>query len=127
MATNRCIKNLLRFIHLLQENSENRCRFDEGCGKHFLGPHCNSICYNTRVINLYTRNGNLLTATYLDNNNLEASSSFFRVEKINDDCVTLLILRKDNGNYLSTNNFITVNLKCICAIKCIVDVVVENL
>ena len=127
MTTNRCIKNLLRLINLLQENSQNKCRSNDGCLKPYLGPTSEAICYNTRVITLYTKNGTLFTAPYFNNDNLEVNSSLFRVEKVNDDCVTLLILREENGTYLSTNNFITVNLNCVCAIKCIVDTVVENL
>lgn len=127
MATNRCIKNLLKLINLLQENSQNKIKNNDGCLKPYLGPTYEAICYNTRVITLYTKNGNLFTTTYLDENNIEVSSSLFRVEKVNDNCATLLILREENGTYLSTNNFITVNLNCVCAIKCIIDTVVENL
>lgn len=127
MASNRCIKNLLKLICLLQENSEDNCSLDDSCSKPFLGPNVNCICFNTRVINLFTKNGNLLTATYLDKNNVEQSSSLFRVTKIKDDCCTLLILNKENDDFLSTNQSITVNLKCICAIKCVTDAVVENL
>lgn len=127
MAGNKCIKNLLRLICLLQNNSENKCSMDDGCTKPFLGPTTTCICYNTRVITLYTKNGNLFTASYLDNNGIEQTSSSFRVESVNDNCATLLILNGADGNYLSTNNYVSINLGCICAIKCIRDVVVSNL
>ena len=36
MTTNRCIKNLLKLICLLQENSQDECCIEEGCTKPFL-------------------------------------------------------------------------------------------
>ena len=44
MTTNRCIKNLLKLIALLQDNSKDDCCFEEGCTKPFLGPTINCIC-----------------------------------------------------------------------------------
>lgn len=126
MGTNRCIRNLLRLICLLQENSVNKHCLEDGCTRPYLGPTINQICYNTRVVTLYTKNGTLLSGNYQDNGNM-ISSSFFRVEKVFDNCVALRVLAKDEDEYISTNSFITVNLKCICAVKCVVDTVVSNL
>lgn len=126
MRRNHCIKNLLKLICLLQENSVNKHCLEDGCTKPYLGPTIDQICYNTRVITLYTKNGTLLSSNYDSNGNI-GTSTLFRVEKVLDDCVTLRVLMMDNGNYVSTNSFITVNLSCICAIKCVVDVAVENL
>lgn len=128
MTTNSCIKNLLRLICLLQENSKDECCIEEGCTKPFLGPTINCICYNTRVITLYNKRGSLLTGNYIDTNNINQTSSLFRVENVKDNCVVLRILYKDNSNnYVATNSFINVNLGCICAIQCIEDAVVSNL
>ncbi len=127
MACNHCIKNLFKLINLLQQNSLNQCCLDDGCTKPYLGPTMNCICYNTRVITLYTKDGKIYTTTYFDDANISQSSSFFRVDKVHDDCVTLLILREENGNYTSTNQYITISLSCVCAVQCISDVVVENL
>ena len=126
MRTNHCIRNLFRLICLLQENSVNRHCLEDGCSKPYLGPDINQICYNTRVVTLYTKNGTLLSSNYLDNGNI-LSSSFFRIEKVLDDCVVLRILSNVDDTYISTNSFITVNLGCICAVKCVVDTVVSNL
>lgn len=127
MTTNRCIKNLLKLIALLQDNSLDECCVEEGCTKPFLGPTINCICYNTRVITLYNKKGTLLTGSYLNSNGQSEVSSLFRVEHINDNCVTLRVLYKDNNNYIASNSFINVNLGCICAIQCIEDAVVSNL
>ena len=127
MTTNRCIKNLLKLIALLQDNSKDDCCFEEGCTKPFLGPTINCICYTTRVITLYNKRGILLSANYTDNNNAVQSSSLFRVHKVNDDSVTLRVLYKDGNDYIASRSFINVNLSCICAVQCLEDVVVSNL
>jgi len=127
MKSNNCIRNLLKLICLLQDNSLNKCLLDDGCIKPFLGPSIDNICYNTRVVSLYRKNGDIVSSDYNNSDNVISSSSYFRVNSINDDCVTLLILENNDGVFSSTRQFITINLKCICAVKCIQDVVVENL
>ena len=127
MSTNSCIKNLLKFICLLQKNSLNTCSLDAGCTKPFLGPTINNTCYNSRVITLYKRNGEIFEATYTDTNGNINTSSLFRVSDVNDNCCTLLILTNNDNEYSSTGQYITINIGCICAIKCLEDVVIENL
>lgn len=124
---NRCIKNLLKLICLLQKNSENKCSLEDGCTKPFLGPSMNNICYNTRVITLYNKDNSLFTSNYINESGYQEESSLFRVEKVFDNCATLLILRKENNEYCSTGQTVTVKLECICAIKCLEDVIVNNL
>lgn len=125
MINNRCITNLLKFINLLQINS-TRYQIDEGCQKPYLGPNNNNQCYNTRPITIYTKDGSIFETTYKYNNETN-NSSIFRIEKLNNDCVTLLILRKDNNTYINTNSYVTINTNCICAIKCLKDTFVENI
>ena len=127
MQTNNCIKNLLKVICVLQNNSKNFTCLDEGCIKPFLGPSIVSTCYDTRVITLYNKDGELFTANYFDENNNLDSSSLFRVQNVENDCCTLLILRNTDGEYISTKQTITIRISCICAIKCIEDTVVTNL
>lgn len=126
METNNCIKNLLKLICVLQNNSKNLTCLDEGCTKPFLGPSVTDICYNTRVITLYNKQGTLFSANYFDNDVIN-SSSIFRVLNVTDDCCTLLILNNIDGEFFSTKQSITVKLSCICAVKCLEDAVVSNL
>lgn len=121
MKSNNCIRNLLRVICLLQSNSLDRCNFSD-CSKPFLGPSINSVCYNTRVITLYNKNGDIFTSTYGD-----SSSSYFRIQSVFDNCVTLLILDYNNNEYISTGEFITINISCIGAVKCIEDVSINTI
>ena len=124
---NNCIKNLLKVICLLQNNSSNKYCFNNNCIKPFLGPAENCNCYNTRVITLYNKNGELFTADYLDSSNVSNSSSLFRIESINDDCCILTILSNNGNEYTSTNQGITININCICAIKCLDDIFLNNI
>ena len=57
MKNNNCIKNLLRLILLLQRNSVSSNCLESGCSRAYLGPSFNFICYNTRVITLYRKDG----------------------------------------------------------------------
>ncbi len=129
MSSNNCIGNLLKLICLLQKNSTDSCLLDSGCSKPFLGSNMNCLCYNTRVIQLYRCNGTLMESTYEDNTNTNLSSNLYRVMSVNNNCCTLLILNYDNANdsYNSTRQYITVDLNCIGAVRCIRDVTVNNL
>ena len=101
MKNNTCLMNLLKFILLLQNNSINSC-----------------IAYNTRIITLYNKQGSLIATN---------GSPYYRINKIKDDCVEFLVLSLNDGIYSSTNQYITVNIRCICAVKCIEDVNVNNI
>ena len=127
MTTNRCIKNLLKLICLLQENSQDECCIEEGCTKPFLGPTINCICYNTRVVTFYNKRGTLITANYVDTNGTTQTRSLFRFEKVSNNCVTLRVLYRNDDTYVASNSFININLGCICAVQCIEDAVVSNI
>lgn len=118
MNDNHCIKNLLKLISLLQKNSTSKRCLEEGCSRPLLGPNFNCLCYNTRPISIYTKNGSLFTSN---------NSSVFRIEKVKDNCVVLRILELRDGTYFSTNNYVTVNINCICVVRCFDDVIVQNL
>ena len=123
MSENRCINNLLKLIYLLQQNSINKECCDNDCARPYLGPTCNSICYNTRPISIYNKEGDMFTIT-----TDEGESSIFRVERVKNSCVTLraLVTNNDDG-YTSTNTFTTVDTGCICVVRCHNDVVISNL
>lgn len=122
-----CIAKILKVIEILQKNAScDSC--EDGCDKPFLGPTLNCICYNTRPITLYTRNGELFTANYPSNGSI-STSNVFRVEKVNDCCAKLRILafNEPTQTYIATNNFITVNLKCMCVVACLDDLALDNI
>ena len=121
MKINSCIRNLLKLILVLQNNSINISCGSNDCCKPFLGPSMSFDCYNTRVITLYTKDGSLINSTF-DNENGTSESSYFRIQDINDDCCTLMVLNYVDGEFITTRNTIVINIGCICAVKCIDDV-----
>lgn len=102
MKDNHCINNLLKYINLLQNNSINNNSLNNN--------------YNTRVIELYKKNGSLLEIN---------NTSYFRIMDINNNCCKLLLLSLNNGSYCSMNEYITISTKCICAIRCIKDIILN--
>lgn len=43
-------------------------------------------------------------------------------ESLDDCCCTCRILNYNNGQYTATNDFFTINLNCVSAIKCYSDI-----
>lgn len=121
MKVNSCIRNLLKLILVLQNNSMDISCYSNDCSKPFLGPSLSIDCYNTRVITLYMKDGSLLNGTF-NNGNEIIESSYFRIQAIDNDCCTLMILNKVDGSFIPTRRTIVVNIGCICAIKCIEDI-----
>lgn len=130
---NCCLAKTLKVIDVLQRNTECADNKDNGCTKPCLGGNTISSYFNTRPITLYTGMGCLFTANYINNDGASCTSSVFRVEKVEGCCVTLMIL-KNNPNtsdqshkYLATNSRIIVNLKCMCCLQCLKDIIVDCL
>ena len=125
-----CFANILKVIDVLQRNADCCEKCDEGCSRPFLGNFLVGDVYNTRVVTFYARDGSLYTLPYtLDG--VTSTSSVFRVEKVNDCCVTVQILAPnptptDARPYIATNQFATINLECVCVLQCLSDVIVDN-
>ena len=119
-----CLGKLLKVIDILQKNANGNDCFDESCTRPYLGSTPNIICFNTRPVTFYTKDGSLFTAN---------ESSVFRVESVNNCCVKCRILRPNPDTsdvtrvYLATNEFITINLNCICVVSCLDDIIIDNL
>ena len=128
-----CISKILSFILELQKCVEN-VELDtvSGCDKPCLGPSINNgLIFNTRPITLYSCcTGALWTMPYTLNG-VTADSTVFRIVKVDDNCATFEILapNPDNTNpllpYIGTNNFFTIKLDCVLAIRCLNDTYVD--
>lgn len=130
MNNDCCIAKILEIINCLQEQSEKFDDIPSSCDKPFLGCNIGSQCfYNTRPVTLYNCNNNLIKIPYtLDD--VEETSSVFRVEKVNGCCVTLRVLAPnsngtDTNPYVATNSFFTFNCNCCCALRCLPDTFVD--
>ena len=115
---NKNISETLNFILTLQKNSccDDGCCPD-GCTRPFLGPVTTEICFNTRPITFYRCDNSLITLPYAN-----GETSIFRVESVKDNSVRVLLLASnDDGTYTNTNTYATINLGCVCAIRCLAD------
>lgn len=122
-----CIYDILNKILLLQKQDFD-CNNYVGCDKPFLGPIVNNNCYNTRPIELYICcNGNPWSFDYTLSDGTTGTSNVFRIESLDECCCTCRILYYDDttSNYLSTNQYVTIDLKCCGAIRCLQDVYID--
>ena len=115
-----CIQDILRKILLLQRQEfDNECY--AGCDKPYLGPTCTTICYNTRPIMLFNCcTGNPWSFPYTIDG-VTNESTIFRIEALDDCCCTCRILRTNEDALVATNEFFTLDLNCVGAIKCLAD------
>lgn len=112
---------ICRILELQGQDYNN----DLGCDRPFLGPNNNNTSYNTRPIQLY----NSYTAqpwsfNYTTSAGATAASNTFRVENMEQCSVTVRILAGDgttDSPYTNTNQFATINLCSVGAIRCFAD------
>lgn len=122
-----CISDIIEKILILQKKDFG-CDSYVGCDKPFLGPITSQICYNTRPIQLYNcSSGNPWSFNYTAEDGSTAVSNTLRAELLDECCCTCRILALDTttGEYSSTNEFVTIDLKCCGAIRCFNDTYIE--
>ena len=127
-----CLARILNVIKILQDNASRIDCNDNSCTKPFLGVNNTLLCFNTRPIMLYLCNNEPVTLNYTNSEGTEETTNVFRVENVTNDSVSVLLLEgttdtSGNTTYTSTNTYATINLKCICAIRCLPDVIITNL
>lgn len=128
-----CITDILKVIMLLQQSvCQNDCCLDT-CDKGFLGQNSASF-FNTRPISLYTcSSGNTpVTLPISKDPDETTTSSVFRLEKLDGCCATFRVLAPNPDTssinpFISTNSFFTINLNCVCIIRCLNDTFVDTI
>lgn len=127
-----CISEILNVILVLQQNAcPDSCL--DSCDRPVLGGGPNCLVCNTRPIQLFTcgSNGTPLTMpTTKDPVPNQPTSSVFRVEKVDNNCCTCRVLEENPDTtslnpYVATSSFFTIDLGCVCAIRCLTDTFVE--
>ena len=120
-----CIHDILKKILLLQKQDFDNEQYS-GCDKPYLGPTCTSICYNTIPVQLFNCcTGNTWDFPYTINGTTNISN-VFRIEALDNCCGTFRILYLDDTNqYVGTNEFFTLDLSCVGAIKCLADTFID--
>lgn len=126
MNKENCLVNILKAINVLQNNAE-KVNCDFSCTRPILGEPTNNTCFNTRLITLYRCDNSLVTLPYTLNGE-ENETTVFRIENVTNNSVTVLLLGDDGTETynINTNTYATINLGCICAIRCIGDTTVAN-
>lgn len=131
----KCIAHILKTILILQRSICPETRDLETCDRPKFGHKENNKDLNTRPIHLFLccKNGNEPLEMPLDNEPIRPSTKFsnvFRIEKLDECCATFRVLDLKPGSeivYEATDSFFTLDLKCVCIIKCLDDAFVEGL
>ena len=128
-----CIADILKVILLLQQSVCPNDTCLQTCDRGFLGQNCTTFC-NTRPIVLYTCSGGStpLAIPISKDPNETTTSTVFRLEKLDDCCATFRVLTPNTEEtssfpFMATNSFFTINLSCVCIIRCLEDTFVECL
>ena len=129
---NNCVAEILQVINILQDNAcPENCL--NSCDRPALGGGTNCIICNTRPIMLYTCCGNGVPwAMPTTRTETGDTSSVFRVEKIDGCCATFRVLAPNPDTtslypYVSTDSIFTMDVGCMCSIRCLNDTYVECL
>ncbi len=127
-----CIADILKVIYILQQSvCSNDCCL-ESCDRGFLGQNCSTLL-NTRPVMLYTCSGNGTPWSMpITRTSTGATSSVFRLEKLDGCCATFRVLEANPDTesqfpYVSTNSIFTMNLNCVCCLRCLDDTYVDTL
>ena len=126
-----CVHELLEKIAVLQRQEFRQDEF-KGCDKPFLGPTPTRDCFNTRPVQLFNCNTGHLWDFPIgermsgDTEGVMCNSTIFRIESIDENCATFRILeRTGQHRFRDTDEFFTINMACIGAVKCLPDTFVE--
>lgn len=127
-----CIQDILKVILLLQQNV---CKNDTclaTCDRGFLGQSSLALS-NTRPIVLYTyATGSTPLAMPISKDpTVTDTSTVFRLEKLDGCCATCRVLTPNTDEtstypYVATNSFFTINLNCVCVLRCLDDTYVDT-
>ena len=125
-----CIQEILQVINVLQSNAcPDNCLLS--CDRPALGGGPNCIICNTRPIMLYTCCGNGVPwAMPTSREETETTSTVFRVEKVDNGCATFRVLAPNTDTtstypYVTTDSLFTMDINCLCSIRCLNDTYVE--
>lgn len=127
-----CIQDILKVILLLQQSVCQNDTCLQTCDRGFLGQNCTTFC-NTRPIVLYTcgSNGTPLAMPISKDLAVTETSTVFRLEKLDGCCATCRVLAPNTDTtslfpYEATNSFFTINLDCVCILRCLDDTYVDT-
>lgn len=130
----KCINEILQVICILQQNANCGEACLDTCDRGFLGCSTTSLGCNTRPIMLYTccGNGTPWSMPISKSATENTKSNVFRIEKIDGCCATFRVLATNTDEdevatipFVATNSFFTMNLGCVCCLRCLQDTYIE--
>ncbi|MFJ8530188.1 CotY/CotZ family spore coat protein [Bacillus sp. NPDC094106] len=128
-----CVCDVVHFIVELQSACVDFI-CTSNCLNPMLGMPSSGMKANTRVFSLYTKNGDIFKAHFLDHgcdNDDDRKSKFFRAESVDGCCAVLRVLKLADGSFPmchfeKTDQCIVVDLNCFCAIACVEDTFIQG-
>ncbi len=133
---NNSLAEILGVILVLQQNACIESSLDS-CDRPMLGGGPSCLVCNTRPVMLYTCGSNTpwaMPTTKDSTTECETAgtpcSNVFRVEKLEGNCCTFRVLQSNPDQtsiypYVNTNSIFTMDLGCLCCIRCLSDTYVE--
>ena len=117
-----CLVDLLTTIDTIQKEAINPIQENEGC----LRPLGTLVTqYNTRPVNFFLCDNTELVITYYENGT-PLTSNVFRIEDVDGSCVVVrLLATAADGSFTSTNETALINISCICAVRCLGDILLD--
>ncbi|HPF83062.1 MAG TPA: CotY/CotZ family spore coat protein, partial [Bacilli bacterium] len=125
---NKCVIEILEVILLLQQNADCGDACLDTCDRAFLGCGTTCISCNTRPVMLYSCSSGSTPLSFPISKSYDetTTSNVFRIEKLDGNCATFRVLTvNDDNTFSATNSFFTINLNCLCVLRCLNDTYVE--
>ena len=127
-TTCSCYEDTLCLIVKLQKQASCIDQGTLSCDRPFLGVNSTCQVYNTRPISFYSCCNNTSWTIPYTLNGGSGTPTVFRVEAVDGCCCTCRVLAPsgDDANpYAATNNYFTINLNNVGAIRCPQDTCVQ--
>ena len=133
--TNCCNNGIIEILQVINVLQSNACPENclNSCDRPALGGGTNCIICNTRPIMLYTCCGNGVPwAMPITRTETGETSPVFRIEKIDGCTCTFRVLAPNTDQtslypYVGTDSIFTMNVNCICSLRCLNDTYIECL
>ena len=127
---NNNLCEVLQVILLLQQNANCSDACLDSCDRATLGCGTTCVLCNTRPLMLYSCSSGSTPLSFPISRAYDetTTSNIFRIEKLDGNTATFRVLTlNEDGTLTATNSFFTMNLGCLCTLRCMNDTYVESL
>ena len=127
---NNNLSEVLQVILLLQQNASCSDACLDSCDRATLGCGTTCVLCNTRPLMLYSCSSGSTPLSFPISRayNETTTSNVFRIEKLDGNTATFRVLVVNEDDTLTaTNSFFTMNLGCLCTLRCMNDTYVESI